>query len=982
MSLLRKLIPLLLCTTLWAQTKQQLGDNFVQGQLSLSHISAPGVAGLCLVSDGNGGVTLATCGSGGGGSGTVTSFSAGNLPPLFTTSVATSTTTPALTFILSNFAAHTFLGNNTGSSAAPVAVQPKTIDLADFSPTAPTTSGKIPIFDQPSGTYIPGDPLVQGLFADLSTSAANPIAIGGYDTAGTPVLHKSILLNGNPAGTEYGLVTRNIPSGTQTVSGSVSVSNFPGTQPVSGTITVQQATASNLNANIGNFPATQTVAGTVTANAGTGTFNNQQSNVTLDYDTGAGTQNLTIFGIALPANGGAVAGGTATNPLRIDPTGTTTQPVNGTVTANAGTGTFNIQSNASVNLNQVGGTALSAANVVDAANAAFKVNCVTGCSSTPGFTDNTAFTAGTTTEANVGGVFNDGLTAVTSGNAAAARITNNRAIHINIRNASGTELATASNPVRTDPTGTTTQPISGTITANIGTTNGLALDTSVTGLQVAQGSTTSGQKGALALGAVTTAAPSYTTAQSDPLSLDTSGNLRTSVNNTVTVSGTVTTTPPSNASTNVAQFGGTNVSTGTGAGGTGIPRVTVSNDSAVNQTIGTSGFGKVTDGTNTAAVKAASTAPTATDPALVVALSPNSPSSAVADRNVTGSLVNVNDTVSVNTQGMSTVGWSTSGTGVGTITQEVTYDNTTWFIVQTFDSNISKNFLVPSSTAGTGIWSQGLNNDPWITNVAGAQQFRLRLVSITSGTFSVVLNASVATSVVPVYQSNAANLQAQVQGNVASAAADSGNPVKVGGVFNQQNNSPYLLAPLSLQNGQRADLQVDPFGRLIVVDPYVIGLQQQIAQQGSRQAVPILGSFGRRVTSTQDALDVNVKYPPASADPCSGDKTNLAISQTTNTQLGIAVPGRIRICSIMIISATAQSFSLVEGTGSTCGTGTLAIVGSTTAANGPSVAANSGYSQGNGQGTIARQAGFGNNLCLLQSGSGVIAGNLTWVAAP
>ncbi len=35
------------------------------------------------------------------GSGTVTSFSAGNLSPLFTTSVATPTSTPALTFSLS-----------------------------------------------------------------------------------------------------------------------------------------------------------------------------------------------------------------------------------------------------------------------------------------------------------------------------------------------------------------------------------------------------------------------------------------------------------------------------------------------------------------------------------------------------------------------------------------------------------------------------------------------------------------------------------------------------------------------------------------------------------------------------------------------------------------------------------------------------------------------------------------------------------------
>jgi hypothetical protein len=43
---------------------------------------------------------------------------------------------------------------------------------------------------------------------------------------------------------------------------------------------------------------------------------------------------------------------------------------------------------------------------------------------------------------------------------------------------------------------------------------------------VTQGSTTSGEKGVLMQGAVTTSPPSYTTAQTSPLSLDTSGNLR------------------------------------------------------------------------------------------------------------------------------------------------------------------------------------------------------------------------------------------------------------------------------------------------------------------------------------------------------------------------------------------------------------------------------------------------------------------------
>lgn len=88
---------------------------------------------------------------------------------------------------------------------------------------------------------------------------------------------------------------------------------------------------------------------------------------------------------------------------------------------------------------------------------------------------------------------------------------------------------------------------------------------------------------------------------------------------------------------NITQFGGTNLSTGTGASGLGIPRFTISNDSNILATQsgawtmaqGTPGtasggwFFKLTDGTNTTAVKAASTAPVATDPAEVVALSPN-----------------------------------------------------------------------------------------------------------------------------------------------------------------------------------------------------------------------------------------------------------------------------------------------------------------------------------------------------------------------
>lgn len=64
-----------------------------------------------------------------------------------------------------------------------------------------------------------------------------------------------------------------------------------------------------------------------------------------DLDSGAGTDTVVVRGIALPGSGGHVVGGTATNPLRTDPTGTTTQPVSGTVTADAGSGPWPVTDN-------------------------------------------------------------------------------------------------------------------------------------------------------------------------------------------------------------------------------------------------------------------------------------------------------------------------------------------------------------------------------------------------------------------------------------------------------------------------------------------------------------------------------------------------------------------------------------------------------------------------------------------------------------
>lgn len=88
------------------------------------------------------------------------------------------------------------------------------------------------------------------------------------------------------------------------------------------------------------------------------------------------------------------------------------------------------------------------------------------------------------------------------------------------------------------------------------------------------------------------------------------------------------------------------------------------------------------------------------------------------------------------------------------------------------------------------------------------------------------------------------------------------------------------------------------------------------------------------------------------------------------------------ICSIVIVSATQQSFSIVEGTQTTtpCDTNTYALLGGTTASTGPAVAANGGFSLGSGIATvIGATNNSADNVCLFQSGSGVLAGTVTYV---
>lgn len=201
----------------------------------------------------------------------------------------------------------------------------------------------------------------------------------------------------------------------------------------------------------------------------------------------------------------------------------------GTVTANAGSGTFTVGQATGANLHTV----------VDS-----------------GTVSVTALPAGANTIGNVGIVAGSaligGVELVDSGGTNKAAISAAGAVKV--------DGSAVTQPVA--GTVTADQGGSWTVTANAGTnlnTSALALDTSVNGLLLAQGSTTSGEKGSLVQGAVTTSAPTYTTGQTNPLSLTTAGALRVDGSATTQpVSGTVT----ANAGTGnftVTQATGTNL---------------------------------------------------------------------------------------------------------------------------------------------------------------------------------------------------------------------------------------------------------------------------------------------------------------------------------------------------------------------------------------------------------------------------------------
>lgn len=336
-----------------------------------------------------------------------------------------------------------------------------------------------------------------------------------------------------------------------------------------------------------------------------------------------------------------------------------------------------------------------------------------------------------------------------------------------------------------------TQPISGSITANIGTTGGLALDTSVNGLLLAAGAAFVAQPGPLMMGVVATSNPTPTTGQLAPVSI-------------------------------VAANGSVRVQAIQGANGGMVNAWWV----------------KHTDGTNgPVAVKAASTPAVAADEALVVAVSPNN---SVA---VTGTFFQgtqpVSGTVTANqgsppwTVKPDGTGWSLTGTSANV---NVTNFPATQTIAGTV--TVSTITTMPALVAGAatigkvdilgnaGATLDAANGGAVPTNglqvgggsVAGGTTFEVLTVKAASVAAAATDTSLVVQPLVGSHVMNTAAAGTQLVGVVGSGAAvmDAITTAATTPVNGLATLGAYVTTKPALTTGQSVALQVDATGALMV----------------------------------------------------------------------------------------------------------------------------------------------------------------------
>lgn len=196
----------------------------------------------------------------------------------------------------------------------------------------------------------------------------------------------------------------------------------------------------------------------------------------------------------------------------------------------------------------------------------------------------------------------------------------------------------------------------------------------------------------------------------------------------------------------------------------------------------------------------------------------------------------------------------------------------------------------------------------------------------------------------------------QVVGNVASGAADTGNPVKIGGRYNATQPT--------LTDGQRGDIQLDTRANQRVVIMNIDGV--------SGAAVTAAGTDG---VASQSGLWINNQprwFNGSTFDRQFTCATSSPVGVNAATQQILPLSGStvIRVCSVIGTISPTGSISFFSGTGGTCGSGTSILTPAI------SLAAGTPIHLANSMGSVFR-SGAGHNLCVTVSG-GTFNGVITY----
>jgi hypothetical protein len=147
-----------------------------------------------------------------------------------------------------------------------------------------------------------------------------------------------------------------------------------------------------------------------------------------------------------------------------------------------------------------------------------------------------------------------------------------------------------------------------------------------------------------------------------------------------------------------------------------------------------------------------------------------------------------------------------------------------------------------------------------------------------------------------------------IAGNVAAGAADSGNPVKAGGVYN--------TSPPTLSNAQRGDLQIDVNGNL-KVNPRPLTATDLVSVQ------PVPGFIFPTTAALYDGFGNQIaSYAPG------GGSSNMIFASTVNVKalLSVAAGTVIAVGTVTSADIDVSHFSeLAWDFKSTAGTGTITI---------------------------------------------------------